>query len=85
MSKIVLLRLPTELLHWLFDYLDVQTIFDSIRPVCTELSAIVNTYNKYRLDFSTSGISDLQLVADFIQPNNVISLVLTNTDAIDSS
>jgi hypothetical protein len=80
-----LLELPPELFHWIFDYLDTQTILDSIRPVCTQLDAIVNTYNKLQLDFSSSGISDLRSIADFIQPNNAISLILAENDAREST
>jgi hypothetical protein len=80
-----LLELPPELLHWIFDYLDTRTILDSIRPICTELGAIVNTYNKLRLDISSSGIHDLTSIADFIQPNNVISLILADNNATESS
>jgi hypothetical protein len=72
-------------LHWIFDYLDTQTILDSIDPICTQLDEIVNTYNKLRLDFSSSGISDLRFIANFIQSNNVISLILADNDKRESS
>jgi hypothetical protein len=85
MSKTSFLDLPTELLHWIFDYLDSQTILDSIRPVCTQLDAKVKTYNKFQLDLSSSGISDLRSIANLIQPKNVISLILSGNDAIESS
>jgi hypothetical protein len=74
-----------ELFHWIFDYLDTQTILDSIRPVCTQLDAIVSTYNKLRLDFSSSNLSNLRSIAKFIQPENVISLILADKNAIESS
>jgi len=79
-----LLKLPVELLHSIFDYVYTQTILYSFRPVCTQLYAVVKTYNKLRLDFSTFCKSDLTLVADFIKPENVISLKLFNNYGIKS-
>ena len=81
MSNVSLLTLPIELLHRVFDYLDVQTILDSFRGVCTQLAAVVNTYNRFELDFNSISKSDCERISHLIRPDSVISLILSDNDS----
>jgi hypothetical protein len=77
MSHMSLPELPVELLHRIFNYVDTQTLLHSIRPVCRQLNAKVQTYNKLRLDFPTPlRASNIIAMTDSLQPENVISLAL---------
>ncbi|CAF1382834.1 unnamed protein product [Rotaria sp. Silwood1] len=68
--------LPVEILHRIFDSLDAQTILFSIRPVCRLFRAMVNTYDRYFLDFKSISKSNFHLLCRLINPQNVISLRL---------
>ncbi|CAF3171372.1 unnamed protein product [Rotaria sp. Silwood2] len=72
--------LPVEILHRIFDSLDAQTILFSIRPVCRLFRAMVNTYDRYFLDFKSISKSNFHLLCHLINPQNVISLRLCNDD-----
>ena len=41
MSKTLILKLPPEI----FDYLDIRTIFSSLRPACQRLDEVIQSYN----------------------------------------
>lgn len=45
-----LLTLPIEILHRIYDRLDIQTILFSLRNTCQRLKAVVNSYNRCILD-----------------------------------
>jgi hypothetical protein len=47
-----LLKLPVELVYRILDKLDEKTIFLSMRNVCTQLNTIIDTYHRYRVNFS---------------------------------
>jgi hypothetical protein len=47
-----LLTLPIELVYRILDNLNEKTIFLSIRNVCTRLNTIIDTYHRYRVNFS---------------------------------
>ncbi len=76
-SRIFFDELP-DVLHQIFQYIDIQTILYSIRLTCKRLQAIVKTYNKFKIDFFHFAESHLDFIRDFIQPENVTSLTLTN-------
>jgi hypothetical protein len=80
-----LLELPVELLHWIFNYLDIQTILYTVRSVCTQLDAVVKTYNRFSINFSLFCGSNSRPIPDFIEPKNIISLILANNDEIKPS
>ena len=80
-----ILRLPTEVFHLIFDYLDVQTIFNSIAPVCQIIGDKVNSYNRVKLHFSHISSSEWNSLEQIIQPKNVISISLSVKDKEDLS
>ena len=85
MSNKSLLDLPRELHHLIFNYIDTQTILCSVRLVCRDLYAAAETYNKLRLKFSSISISKARSIANVIQPENIISLVLVKKEQTESS
>ncbi|CAF3585627.1 unnamed protein product [Rotaria sp. Silwood1] len=70
--------LPIELVHRIFDYLNVETIVFSIRSLCKWFYSIANAYDCYKLDFRYMSKSDLLLMVRIIDPKNVISLILSD-------
>ena len=72
--------LPVEILHRIFDNLDSETIVFSIRPVCRLFRSIINTYDRYVLDFQLVSKSSFYLFCRLIKPENVISLTLSNNE-----
>lgn len=88
--------LPVEILHRIFDHLDASTIIRSIRCVCKHLYAVVNSYDRFQLNFTQFNSpnslwdlegqmdetrnSDLKAVLRFIQSSKVISLVLSGSE-----
>ena len=72
--------LPTEILHRILDYVDGQTILTSFRYVSKKLEGITNTYNRYELDFISISKTNFRLICRTIQPENVISLNLSDDD-----
>ena len=72
--------LPTEILHRILDHVDGQTIFSSCRYVSKQLEAVTNTYNRYKLDFSSISKTNFRLACRAIRSENVISLILSDDD-----
>ncbi len=72
--------LPVETFHRIFDNLDSETIFFSIRPVCRLFRSVANTYNGYVLDFKSISKSRFYLFSRLMHPRNVISLTLSNDE-----
>jgi len=70
--------LPVELLHRIFDNLDTETILLSVRPVSRLFQSVINTYNRYILDLKLISKSNFYLLCRLINPQNVISLILSN-------
>ncbi|CAF3039806.1 unnamed protein product [Rotaria sp. Silwood2] len=73
-----LLTLPVEILYHIIDYLDISTIFLSFSNVCTYFRVISNTYNRYQLDFRSISKNDFHYICQFIQPENILSLTLSD-------
>jgi len=71
--------LPVEILYRILDYVDGRSIFFSFRYVCKTFQSISNTYNRYKLDFSSISKTDLHLICRAIRPENVISLTLSDS------
>jgi hypothetical protein len=78
MSTTSLYTLPIEILHRIIDYVDKETIFFSFRNVCRHFYNITNTYNQYKLDFRSVTKPAFHRLRHFIQPENVISLILSD-------
>jgi hypothetical protein len=68
--------LPVEILHRIFDGLDVSTIVLSLRITCQRLKAIIDNYDRYALDFRSISRSNFQLLCRLIHPRKVTSLTL---------
>ena len=66
--------LPTELIHRIFDFCNIQTILNSIRYVCRHLYASVNTYHGFELTFSLNSKSELQKICQIMSIERVASL-----------
>jgi hypothetical protein len=76
---VALLTLPTELLHRVCDFLDAETIIFSFRHVCVQLSAVTETYNRYKIRFSS--ISKMNIYR-MIPAENVVSLDFGNEKSV---
>jgi hypothetical protein len=97
MSNVSLDTLPVEILHRIFDRLDACTIIRSVRCVSKYFNAVVNSYDRFELDFtqfissySFYGVkqlsnvirnSDLKPIFRCIQSSKVISLVFSGSQA----
>ena len=77
MSDICLLILPAEILHNIFDHLDVQDILLSIRRVCKTLYNASNSYNRFVLKFSSINDGNLRCISRLICPENIIEMNLS--------
>ena len=72
-----ILQFPTEIFHSIFDYLDCQTIIQSIALVCNQFQDNVDSYNRLKLDFSRLSECQLKSLPELIQPKNVLSISLS--------
>ncbi|CAF0863818.1 unnamed protein product [Rotaria sordida] len=71
-------KLPVELLHRIFDNIDAETIFFSIRSVCRLFQSVVKTFDRFILNFQSISKSNFYKLCRSIDPKNVISLTLSN-------
>lgn len=78
MSEILLDNIPVEILHRIFDHLDAHTIIVSIRAISKRYYGVVNSYNRFQLNFDSNKKSFIECMARIIQPSNVTSLILSN-------
>jgi hypothetical protein len=72
--------LPVELLHRIFDYLDIETIIFSVRSLCRLFQSIVSNYNRYDLNLNLISKRNFYIICRIINPQNVISLILSNDE-----
>ncbi|CAF2910771.1 unnamed protein product [Rotaria sp. Silwood2] len=79
-EKPSLSTLPTELIFYIFCYLDAPTIIRSFRKVCKRFYKIVPTYDRFKFDFKSILKSDFHLLCNLIHPKNVESLTLSDDD-----
>ena len=73
-------RIPVEVLHRLFDDLDLPTIFFSLRQTSRHLRAVVNSYNRFVLHLPSISRRQLELLARSLDPSSIRSLTLTNDE-----
>ncbi|UJR19351.1 hypothetical protein I4U23_022480 [Adineta vaga] len=73
--------LPVEILHRIFYYMDGQTIFFSLRNICRRLRAIINNYDRWTIDFQGISKPDFHQFCQYINPENIISLTLSDDDS----
>jgi hypothetical protein len=78
--------LPVELLYTLFTYFLAHEILFTFSDVSDYINAILLTYSAYRLDFKSIRKSDFDLVCQYIRPEQVLSLTLSDdNDTPDQS
>jgi len=75
-------KLPAEILHNIFDNLDAETIFFSVRPVCRLFRSISQTYNRYKFDFQLISRPNFGVLLHFIPTEHIRTLSLYNTETI---
>ncbi|CAF0887597.1 unnamed protein product [Adineta ricciae] len=80
MSDKVLEVLPIEILHQIFNYLDCETIFFSIRCVCKRFYSIANSYDNYDFNFESISKANFYLICTRIPLEQVRSLTLSDRD-----
>jgi hypothetical protein len=72
--------LPIELIHKILNYLSSYDIFMSLYNINTSMNMVLDTYDKYRLNFQSINMSKFYLILHSINPSQVISLTLSNMD-----
>jgi len=75
-------KLPVEILHNIFDNLDAETIFFSVRPVCRLFQSISQTYNQYNFDGRLISRPNFGVLLHFIPTEYIQTLTLYNTETI---
>ena len=78
MSTLSIEALPVEVFHQIFNHLDAETIFLSVRPVSKLFRSIVNSYDRYVLDFNLMSKANFNVLCRSIYPQSVISLIFSN-------
>jgi hypothetical protein len=78
MSDVSLSALPVELLHHVFDYLNVETILLKVRLVCKKLHGATYSYGRLKLELKPIDKHKLRLICRIIRPTNIIALTLSD-------
>lgn len=78
MSIIYLVDFSVEILHLIFDRIDIIIILRSIRYVCKQLYGVTNSYNRYKIDISLISMSNIKFIFHQIHPENINSLILND-------
>lgn len=81
MSTECLSTLPVEILYRIFDNLDIQTIFLSLRYVCKQLYLTTNSFYRYNFNFKSIAKPYFYSICQRIPFENVVSLTLSDQDA----
>ena len=76
-------KLLVETYHQIFDHLDIETIFFSIRPVCRSFQRIVQNYDRFDFNLKIISKTRFDVLCRYISPSNIRSLTLYNNDLID--
>ena len=82
MSQVSFYDLAVEILHNIFDHLDVCTIITSVRCVSKQFYAIVNSYDRFQIDLRSEKKSFVGVISRLIRPSNVTSLILYNGNGV---
>ena len=72
-----LYTLPVEILYHILDDLDAQTILCSFRHTCRQFRAVVNSYNRYIVNFQSISKPDFDRICHLIDPSRVTTLILS--------
>ncbi|CAF1642415.1 unnamed protein product, partial [Adineta ricciae] len=74
MENTYLINLPTEILHHIFDYCDIETILLTLGRVCKRLRTIVYRYNRFHLNFTERNITSVEHLLRIVPNHSIISL-----------
>lgn len=81
MSSILSLdNLPVELIHKILHYLHYHEIFTSVYDASSRMNDILNTYDRYVLNFQSISMSHLYLTLHHVKPERIVALTLSNMD-----
>lgn len=87
MPTISLLDLPVEILYYICDNLDTLHTLRSFRHVCKHLYAVINNYNRFKLNIESTSKAEMIFISHLIQPESITSLVFSsqylNTEQLD--
>ena len=75
-------NLPVEIFHRIFDHLDIETLFFSVRPVCRSFQSIVLNYGQFDFHLKLSSKAHFDVLCRFIPPQNIRSLTLYKNERI---
>ena len=79
MANVIILNLPPEILHSIFDQCDTHTVFHSIRYVCKLFYNTVNSYKAKALSIVGDSSYNFNLILHLSRPESITSLVLSNS------
>ena len=78
MSETSFIDLPIEILHRIFDHLDVRTVIGSVRGVSKRFYGAVNSYNHFQIDLRSGKKPLVETISRLIESSNVTSLILSD-------
>ena len=78
-SEVSLPTLPVELLHRILDDLDSSTVLLSVRNISRQLKAVVDTYDRYTLDFTSISKPDFHRLLRVIRPRGITALMFCDS------
>ena len=73
-------NLPVEIFYQIFDYLQIETIFFTIRPVSRSFQSIVLNYDRWNFHLKIASKAQFDVLCRFIPPQNIRSLTLYNNE-----
>jgi hypothetical protein len=79
-SYFLLELFPMELLHEIFDYLSIIDILHAFSNINFYLNCALSNYEQFHINFRSCHRIHFDLVCSYIQPHQIISLILSNND-----
>ena len=79
-TMISLERFPIELIHQIFHYLHTDAIFLAFSNLNGSFNRIIDTYDRYQLNFQSKSRMNFDSILHSIHPNQVTALTLSNLD-----
>ena len=75
-------KLPVEIFYQIFDYLHIETIFFTIRPVSRSFQSIVLNYDRWNFHLKMASKAQFDAPCQLLPPQNIRSLTLYNNEHI---
>jgi hypothetical protein len=72
--------LPIELVHEMFDYLSMTDILQAFSNINSYFDKAISDYKTYHIDFRSCCKLNFDRICFRIQPDHIVSLVLSNND-----